>query len=66
MTDDQLVLHQVADSTHIPGLLQSHDGTTVESGQDGPHGRKVVQIQALLRNVSFVARMVQSDSHPPI
>jgi hypothetical protein len=66
MTDDQLILHQRPDSTHIPGLLQSHDSTTIESGQDGPHGRKVVQIQALLRNVSFVARMVQSDSHPPI
>lgn len=66
MTDDQLFLSKMPNWTHIPGLLQSHDSTTVESGQDGPHGRKVVQIQALLRNVSFVARMVQSDSHPPI
>jgi hypothetical protein len=35
-------------NTHIPGLLQSHDGTTIEPGKDGPHGREVVQIQALL------------------
>ena len=59
MTDHQPVSGMMPDWTHIPGLLQSNDSTTVESGQYSPHGRKVVQIQALLINVSSVVDNVR-------
>ena len=59
MTDHQIVLYKVPGFAHVPSLLQSHDGTTVESGKYSPHGGKVVQIQALLRNVSSVVRNVR-------
>lgn len=36
------------DETHIPGLLQPHDCTAVQSSKDGPHGRKVVQYETFL------------------